>query len=377
MSDQDLNPQPGQPDFEAQRKAMVDIIHRLDAALKSGRERGELESILAFLESHAEHHFLFDEEWFRSLEQMASTDMLTGAWNRRHFEEAVEGEIHRSSRYGHPLSLLFLDIDHFKRINDTFGHAAGDQVLREMASCIRGAIRLSDSLARWGGEEFLVLMPNTGLSSATALAERVRSHLAGHTFTGVGQVTASLGVAEYLPANSLHEWLDRADRAMYRAKGEGRNRVEADPGRNAACPATEHLEGSFLKLVWSGTYCCRHPLIDAQHEHLFQLANDLIDSVLSSRPVEEIQECVSRLLDEVVQHFKDEEAVLADLGFPGLAGHRELHVGLLDQARELGCAFRAGSLSIGRLIQFLAHDVVSTHMLRADREFFSLVNRIS
>ena len=135
------------------------------------------------------------------LEQLASTDLLTSSWNRRHFLTAVGAEIHRSTRYGHPISLLLLDIDHFKRVNDTFGHPIGDQVLCEVANRIRATIRVSDSLTRWGGEEFLVLMPNTDLSDAMTLAERIRERIATHAFNRVGTVTASLGVAEYLSSH--------------------------------------------------------------------------------------------------------------------------------------------------------------------------------
>jgi diguanylate cyclase (GGDEF)-like protein/hemerythrin-like metal-binding protein/PAS domain S-box-containing protein len=307
-----------------------------------------------------------------SLEQLASTDVLTSAWNRRHFVEAVEGEMHRSNRYGHPLSLVLLDIDHFKRVNDTCGHAVGDRVLQELADCVRTAIRQSDSLTRWGGEEFIVLMPNTGLSSALILAERIREGIASQAFAGVGQVTASFGLAEYLPASSLEEWLERVDQAMYRAKSEGRNRVVVDPARNAFHAATEHQEGSFLKLVWSETYCSGHRVIDAQHRHLFHLANELLDSMLTGRPTDEISMFVAGLLSEVVQHFYDEEVILAELGYLGLHEHQQKHAFLVAKALEMGREFRAGTLSVGSLFQFLAHDVVATHMLKEDREFFHL-----
>ena len=307
-----------------------------------------------------------------SLEQLASTDLLTTAWNRRHFEEAVTGEMHRATRYGHPLTLLLLDIDHFKRINDTFGHAVGDRVLRELTDCVRAAIRLSDSLTRWGGEEFLVLMPNTGLSSATVLAERIRESIAAHAFEGVGQVTASFGLAEFLPTASLDAWLERADQAMYRGKSRGRNRVEADPAHSSDQIITEHLEGTFLKLVWSETYCCGNAVIDAQHQHLFHLANELLDAVLSDRPLDEISDLVTGLLADVVQHFHDEEAILTELGFLELAEHQHKHAKLIAKALELDAAFHARTLFVGALFQFLAHDVVASHMLRADREFFHL-----
>lgn len=309
-----------------------------------------------------------------SMEQLASTDPLTNAWNRRHFGEMIEGEMHRSDRYGHPLSLLLLDIDHFKRVNDTHGHAEGDRVLVEVADCIRAAIRISDSLVRWGGEEFIVLMPNTGISSATILAERIREGIATHTFEGIGQVTASLGLAEYQPSSSRDTWLERADQAMYHAKHAGRNRVERDPLRRADLTA-EHIESTFLKLVWSPTYQCGHPVIDDQHQRLFERANELLDALLSDRPVDEVSSLVASLLGEVIHHFHDEEAILREIGFTGLEAHAEKHARLVAKALELEQAFLRNTLTVGTLFQFLAHDVVAQHMLRADREFFPLVGK--
>ena len=308
-----------------------------------------------------------------SLEELASTDPLTNAWNRRHFGEVVEGEMHRSDRYSHPLSLLLLDIDQFKRINDTYGHAEGDLVLSQVADCVRAAVRISDSLTRWGGEEFIVLMPNTGLSSATIMAERIRESIASHAFPGIGQVTVSIGLSEYVPSASRDAWLERADLAMYRSKQKGRNRVEVDPVRRNTQAATEHLESTFLKLVWSPTYRCGNALIDAQHERLFQLANELLDALLSGRPIDEISEFVASLLREVIRHFHDEEAILTEKGFPGLVAHAKTHAELVAKALELEQTFQAGALSIGSLFQFLAHDVVAQHMLKADREFFHLM----
>ena len=307
-----------------------------------------------------------------SMAQLASTDLLTSAWNRRHFEDVVEGEMHRATRYGHPLSLLMLDIDHFKRVNDTYGHAKGDVVLREVSDRVRAAIRVSDSLTRWGGEEFIVLMPNTGLTSATKLAERIRESIATLAFEGVGTVTASIGLAEYLPTDPLDVWVERADQAMYQAKRDGRNQVAADPARSSLHGAMEHLEGTFLKLVWSEAYASGNQVIDAQHRHLFHLANELLESMLSHHPVDEISMFVAGLLSEVVQHFHDEEAILVELGYTGLQDHKAKHAELVAKALELGRSFREGTLSVGALFQFLAHDVVATHMLKADRDFFHL-----
>jgi len=373
LMDSDARHPLGHPKLDEQHRTLLDTVDRLRAAVMLGQDRSELAGLVAFLKDHVESHILYEETLFRLLEQLASTDLLTSAWNRRHFDQAVEGEVHRSSRYGHPMTLIMLDIDHFKRVNDTFGHPAGDQVIREVANRIRSAIRLSDSLTRWGGEEFLILMPNTSLSSATVLAERIRESVASKEFEGIGPITVSLGLAEYLSSESREAWLDRADRAMYRAKDQGRNRVEVDLNRSGGQWTPEHLEGNFLKLVWSPAFCCGNALVDAQHEHLFQLANELLDALLSNRPADESAGLIQTLLSAVVQHFHDEEAILAERGFPGLKDHAKKHAELVEQALGLERAFQAGALSIGGLFQFLAHDVVVLHMLKADREFFPLM----
>jgi hemerythrin-like metal-binding protein len=132
------------------------------------------------------------------------------------------------------------------------------------------------------------------------------------------------------------------------------------------------VEGTFLRLVWSDTHRSGNRLIDTQHEQLFRHSNLLLDALLSGRPFDEVLGFVTGLLAAVVQHFHDEEEVLATLGFPGLIGHANRHAALTDKALELEKAFRAESLSIGSLFQFLANDVVANHMLKADREFFHL-----
>ncbi|MSM41558.1 MAG: diguanylate cyclase [Geobacter sp.] len=154
---------------------------------------------------------------------LSVTDPLTGAFNRRHFLQALEAELHRADRYGTPFSLVMLDVDRFKRVNDSCGHEAGDRVLQEMVKLIRGRIRSSDILARWGGEEFLLLLVNTPLEAAATLAETLLTELRGHEIEGVGTVTASLGVTCHLPEDSADTLLIRVDQLMYQAKASGRD----------------------------------------------------------------------------------------------------------------------------------------------------------
>lgn len=159
------------------------------------------------------------------LARLATTDTLTGVWNRRHFEEIADTERTRALRYKQALSLLILDVDHFKRINDRHGHPTGDQVLIGLTSLISGALRQTDVLARWGGEEFVVIMPHCVASEAVLLAEKLCTLTATHVFPDVGKVTASFGAAELKLDEPIEAWFKRVDLALYTAKTSGRNRV--------------------------------------------------------------------------------------------------------------------------------------------------------
>lgn len=162
---------------------------------------------------------------------LATTDSLTGIANRREFTTALGKEIDRTKRYGGALALVMYDIDHFKHVNDTFGHDVGDQVLKTITGLVSGCIRGADFFARWGGEEFVVLTPNTELVGAVALAEKLRLKVAGHPFEKAENITISLGVAAFEPNDDATTLFNKVDNALYRAKQNGRNRVETESGK--------------------------------------------------------------------------------------------------------------------------------------------------
>ncbi|HEY8380336.1 MAG TPA: GGDEF domain-containing protein [Nannocystis sp.] len=166
------------------------------------------------------------------VQQMATTDWLTGLCNRRHFFRLGEDEIARAFRYDHPISVLMLDIDHFKPINDSHGHSVGDQVLAAVAKRLAGGLRRSDVAGRYGGEEFAMVLPETDLAAARVVAERLRDSVAVRpieTAEGPLQVTISVGVVGVRAGENLLDALTRADAGLYAAKRAGRNRVELGP----------------------------------------------------------------------------------------------------------------------------------------------------
>ena len=308
----------------------------------------------------------------RSLEQMAATDFLTGAWNRAHFDRMIEIELAISRETHTPISLVLLDIDHFKQINDLHGHAAGDSVLRELVELLRSTVRASDMVFRWGGEEFAVLAASTGHRGAERLADHIRARVAEHTFREVGAVTVSLGVAEHLEDESPRDWFERLDQALYAAKHDGRNRVAVDR-RSDSDPRDRAAGVSVLRLIWREAYESGNPTIDAEHRELFRLANTMID--LALRPEADATasaEALDGLIAHVKDHFADEESILARCGYRDLAQHRRAHEGLLRRAGYLREEWTMGRATLWAVVEFLAQDVVVRHLLAVDRAFFPL-----
>jgi diguanylate cyclase (GGDEF)-like protein len=153
------------------------------------------------------------------------TDPLTGIMNRRYLDSIIEIELARSDRYNHPMSIITLDLDHFKKVNDTWGHPVGDEVLKWVVGILQENIRKSDVLVRLGGEEFMILLTQTGLAGAREVAEKLRSTLDHAQHAVIGKCTASFGVAERLEGESFSTLYSRVDEALYRAKDNGRNQV--------------------------------------------------------------------------------------------------------------------------------------------------------
>jgi diguanylate cyclase (GGDEF)-like protein len=171
------------------------------------------------------------------LEEKASVDFLTKLYNREKFDSFLDYEISKNNRYENQyLSILLLDIDHFKKVNDTFGHLVGDTILKEIAKILTVCSRDSDIVARWGGEEFILLLPQTNIEQATIVAEKLRVTIENHKFETVPRVTCSIGISQFHKKETKKSLFERADEALYKAKEKGRNQVQI-----------EHIENLFVQ----------------------------------------------------------------------------------------------------------------------------------
>lgn len=212
------------------------------------------------------------------LEALATTDPLTGLPNHRAMVTVLDQELERAHRFGRPCALLFLDLDHFKALNDGYGHAAGDTVLREVAAVARRALRGVDVLGRWGGEEFIALLPETDAQAALDVAERVRAVVAAHPFPvgGGAHLSCSIGVAAHPDAATRDGLVDAADRAMYAAKRLGRNqaRTSADPAV-VALTAASAADSSREDAALVGTVEALASLVDARDSYTGRHTHDV------------------------------------------------------------------------------------------------------
>ncbi|MDP1526217.1 MAG: diguanylate cyclase [Rhodocyclaceae bacterium] len=210
----------GRPEHYISVRTDITSIKMAEMMLESNQER--LEELVA--QRTAE---LAERE--AAFQRLSETDMLTGVANRRKFDETLLIETSRAQRHGLSLMLVMLDIDHFKKLNDTYGHQVGDSVLVEFAQRLASHIRAHDFLARWGGEEFAVLATLNDSEDPRQFADKLRALIAANEFSVVGHVTASLGLSIYRPDEDIDALLSRADKALYAAKANGRNRVEVTP----------------------------------------------------------------------------------------------------------------------------------------------------
>jgi len=314
----------------------------------------------------------------KQLDQLAYYDRLTKLPNRRLLEDRLDQAIALAHREDRKIALLFIDLDKFKPINDTYGHDRGDWLLQKVAKRILKCVRQSDTVARIGGDEFIVLLQDSKyIQDACMVAEKIRHSLNEPFVTDDGvelKISSSLGVAIYPDhARMAGDLIRFGDEAMYNAKKQGRNKVirfetDASPGTIVL------LNGeAVVRLYWSSSLSCSEPTIDREHESLINAANNFVDFIIQHESDrDKISESFCAILDEISRHFEHEEAILHAHQYGDWEEHTKIHQALFAKAKKIYLQWTEGSTPTSRLVKFLVSDVVANHIMREDRKYFRL-----
>jgi diguanylate cyclase (GGDEF)-like protein/hemerythrin-like metal-binding protein len=307
----------------------------------------------------------------RTMARRADTDALTGVLNRAGFNEAVSREFSRARRYRQPLSLVLLDLDHFKNVNDGYGHPAGDKVLEGTARLLETRVREADLVARWGGEEFAVLAPMTDAEGAVRLAEKLRGLMEVTHLGPVGAVTASFGVAEMRPDDTIEAMLHRVDEALYGAKDAGRNQVKCaeswvDVARVTAPEgAKQEVSMAAVKQLYNDT---GFGPIDAEHRALSDGLENFIGKVNGGK-ADEARSALADVIAAVAAHFAHEEELMADFSYPLLARHKEAHALFVGDALRFQAELTKSGVTpnfrrwaVGRLPEWFRYHILAHDM---------------
>ncbi len=299
-----------------------------------------------------------------SLEKEFTCDPLTGASNRKFFEHEANRLLLDHTGRGVVSTMIMVDIDHFKHVNDRYGHPVGDLVLTALVKILTEHSRSSDSVSRVGGEEFVVLLPNTRMAGAYTVAEKMREAVMAHEFVGVGHITASFGVSEIVAEDDLQRWYTRADTALYLAKNNGRNRtVTAD----MLYRADERIE--IVK--WCSDFDSGNKLIDREHKALI-LAGEKLLEAFYRHDVEDEAKRLQKLFSLLTDHFASEERILHEAGYLDLPAHREIHKALMASAAFWRTLQKQGRIQSPAFYGFLINKVIGDHLLQDDAKYFPM-----
>jgi diguanylate cyclase (GGDEF)-like protein/hemerythrin-like metal-binding protein/PAS domain S-box-containing protein len=299
--------------------------------------------------------------------QIAMTDALTQLYNRHHFYQTLGDAIHDAELKERTLTLILFDIDFFKRVNDTYGHPVGDQVLRHIAEIMRDQIRSTDMAFRLGGEEFCIFLPDAAQQIGVNVAKRILRTMNEVPIEDVGYVTASFGVASREAGESLTRWYARTDGALYKAKHSGRNCVRV-------AQATDKIGATVEAMSWKSSWASGHAEIDKQHRELVQIANRLLNAQ-HNQSQEDVYDHLNELIEHLADHFQFEESVLTKLRYVKVEEHRKLHRRLMEKIAALKGRYTHGTITKNAFLRFLMDDLIVGHLIEEDTQFFPLLTK--
>lgn len=329
---------------------------------------GSLVGMAAVVMGSSGYIIMTKERSDHRLRAVAMKDRLTGCWNRIKIEEVARQEMARLERYSYPVSLVIIDLDHFKRFNDEYGHSVGDLILKTFAELAQSTLRTTDVLGRWGGEEFIIILPSSGFPEAIRMAERLRIALEEFTFPGGYRATASFGVAVCQSIDTWEDWLNRADAALYLAKEKGRNRVKAE-GMEIDPKLLITQNAMVFQLRWSDEYASGQADIDEQHQALFARANEVLRTGTDGADKKHTAKVMRELITDVRNHFIFEEIVLDESAYVHLRDHAAIHRRLLDRANVVLEKFESHEVGVAEMFHFVIYELIVQHILIEDRKY--------
>ncbi|MDD7794463.1 diguanylate cyclase [Clostridium sp. 'White wine YQ'] len=303
----------------------------------------------------------YEEELF----SLATRDKLTGLFNRHYLDKVLSEEIAISDQFNRSISLIIFDIDHFKNVNDTFGHDKGDEVLVSISRIAEQNIRKSDILFRWGGEEFSILMPCTSIEDAGIVAEKIRQKIEMEHIEEVGVITASFGVSERKQYEPFSVWFKRVDEALFEAKEKGRNQIVLDEIENK-------IPNHFLELRWSDEFNCGERIIDKQHQKIFTLSNKLLKYSSKEEISDEAIQVFEEILEHMKEHFLYEEKVVENSNYSKeeLNKHKESHKNIIDKLEIWNRDLKKAKINISEIFVLFIGEVIVEHIFKEDKKFF-------
>jgi len=302
------------------------------------------------------------------LSQLALIDNLTKLSNRHYFYHEIDFLIATTNRNSTKLSMLMIDLDRFKLVNDTYGHLVGDNVLKQTAQILKNSVRATDRVYRWGGEEFIIITPETSNSQATLVADKICQNFREAHFKDIGNITVSIGLASYDSDETNEDWIKRADLALYQAKQTGRDKW-------VAWLDDEHLPSHFNRFVWTTEFESGNPEVDNDHKLLAAYVNQLHDLIVNQYPIDTIRNHILFMNKHIQNHFSHEETILKRYRYSEYMEHRAIHQRILSEYEIIVKKAINGDISLGAIMSYLVEKVLLGHILLDDKKFFEQIRK--
>jgi len=300
------------------------------------------------------------------LESKYILDRFTGVYTRDYFNFRLKEEVSHVQRNKYPIAMIYFDLDHFKNVNDVYGHSAGDEVLLEVVAVVKSIIRIEDVFSRWGGDEFILLLPNTDLNGAKFVADRIRSEIESLEISKAYGVTASIGYSQWKLKEYLESWFLRTDQALYTSKNTGKNKVTV----------SDHMleKNILVRVDWDGASNSGCEIIDDEHKAILKRCNIIVESALEQSSFDETIRNVEVLMLEMEQHFKDEIQILKDIDYPEIEKHQNIHDALMKKTNSIFQKTIQRDITAVEFFTFLLLTVVEGHFKNEDVKYFQYLS---